>query len=103
MIGLERFCVQDLTALTHFSGKKGVKQDHAFRTADRHDQTAMDQVNLSGLSHLNPNIARAFGPSPHIAAFLPGYGDEPKISNRGPIGLGIAINDNDAFSAPCRR
>jgi hypothetical protein len=33
---------------------------------------------------------------------LASYGDEPEVSDRSAIGLGIAINDDDPLSAPRR-
>ena len=103
VIGLQRLSVQDLAALTHLGFKKGFQQSHALGTPHGHHQTAMDQIDPGGPGHLNPNVARALGPGPHVAAFLPGNSDETEISNRSPVGLGIAVNDHDPLATPRRR
>jgi hypothetical protein len=54
-------------------------------------------------SNLCPNVARASGKPPGLAALLPGYGDEPEVADRSAIGFAVALDDHDAFAmAGCR-
>lgn len=63
----------------------------------------MDDVDPGLVGDLLPDVAGAHRALPALAGLLAGYGHEAEVADRGAVGLGIAVDDDDALAAPRRR
>ncbi len=70
----------------------------------RHGQEPVLQDRDAGLGRdLGPDVPRPHGPSPALTRLLARDRDEAEVADRRTVGLGVAVDHDDALAAPCRR
>ena len=90
----------DKTALgAHLGFKKRIERRARLGASRNHKQATLEDWDLCLASDLEPDLKRSHGAPPAFPRLLAGDRDEAEIAHRGPIGLRVAIDDDDPFAA----
>ena len=84
---------EELAPFAHLGREEGFEDGACLGAAGGHYQAAMNDLDPALPRDFEPDVTRAPGALPAVAALLAGHRDETEIADRGAVRLGVAIDD----------